>query len=96
MTIKCETCGFFEPMPSPVGVKATGGHCYWEPPPFVGRMIAIAQAEAALRINWAAEADKPPVVLAGHKCSAWQAKGSPVTRADRIIAPGPLSEKAVQ
>lgn len=56
----------------------------------------MAQAEAALRINWAGEADKPPLVLAGHKCSAWQAKGSPVTRAERVIVPTVQAPEAEQ
>ncbi len=96
MTVKCETCGFFQVWSSPGGVKPTGGHCFWEPPPFIGRIIAMAQAEAALRIDWEGETDKPLLVLAHHKCSAWQAKGSPVTRAERVIVPtvqGPEAEQ---
>ncbi len=96
MSVKCATCGFFEPLQAPPDQPVKGGHCFWDPPPFIGRMIAMAQAEAALRINWAGEADKPPVVLPTHRCSAWQAKGSSVTRTDRIIVPGPPTNKPVQ
>lgn len=96
MTVKCSTCGFYEPTPAAPGEMTKSGLCFWEPPPFVGRLVAMAQAEAAMRINWAAESDKPPVVLPGHKCSAWQAKGSPATKAERLIVPAMQAPKASQ